>query len=165
MQGKFFVIFGLFFALTTIGCYSFKTVTMHPDVKTVSVAVFDNIASLVEPTLSQTITEKMRDKMVSEARLDLVEDEGDVEFKGTIINYLVAPAASGANDQAALNRLTISISVEYNNKITEENWNQSFQHFEDFDRNANLNDVDDELITIITDRLIDDVFNRAFSNW
>lgn len=165
MQAKLRNIFGLFFVLIATGCYSFKTVTVDPNVRTVSVADFENRASLIEPTLSQTLTEKMKNKMTSEARLDLLKRDGHASFKGVIERYQVTYAASGANDQAALNRLTIAIKVEYNNTITNENWSQSFSHFENFDSNANLNDVAEQLIELITNNLVDDVFNRAFSNW
>lgn len=156
------VIFSI--ALLT-NCYTFKGITIAPGVKTVSVDNFPNLSSTVAPALSQTLTEKMKNKFASETRLDLVPVGGDASFSGAILNYFVEPAASGAGDQAALNRLTIVIRVEYTNTITDENWSQTFQQFENFDRNANLADTETELIDLITTRLVDDVFNKAFANW
>ncbi|MGB1242329.1 MAG: LPS assembly lipoprotein LptE, partial [Chitinophagales bacterium] len=75
------------------------------------------------------------------------------------------PAASGANDQAALNRLTIAVKMEYINAVSDVNWSNTFTHFSDFDRDANLSDVEDSLIDEITDNIVDDIFNKAFSNW
>lgn len=151
--------------LLITNCYTFKGITIAPGVKTVSVDNFPNLSSTVAPALSQTLTEKMKNKFASETRLDLVPAGGDASFSGSILNYFIEPAASGAGDQAALNRLTIVIRVEYTNTITDENWSQTFQQFENFDRNANLADAETELIDLITTRLVDDVFNKAFANW
>ncbi len=145
--------------------YSFTGTSINPDVKTVSVARIPNQASLVIPSLSQTFEEKLKDKFTIEARLELVADEGDTAFSGVITQYNIRPAASGANDEAALNRLTIGMKMEYINRITEENWSNNFSHFADFDKDANLSDVESSLIDEISDKIIDDIFNKAFSNW
>lgn len=151
--------------LINTGCYSFKVVTIDPGVKTFAVEDFVNIATTVNPTLAQTLMEDLKDKIVSETRLQLVPVDGDIVFKGTIQNYFVEPAASGANDEAQLNRLKISVRVEYENYITDERWQQVFQQFEDFDRNANLSDIEDALVDNITENIIGDIFVKTFSNW
>lgn len=150
---------------TGCGIYSFTGTSIHPDAKTVSVETFPNLASLVAPTLSQTLTEKLRDKFTAETRLDLIVESGDVEFTGAIINYFVTPAASGADDQAAFSKLTLAIRVDYLNTITGEKWSQKFQQFENFDENVNLSSVENNLIETLTERLATDVFNKAFTNW
>ncbi|OWY22404.1 hypothetical protein C7N43_09520 [Sphingobacteriales bacterium UPWRP_1] len=161
----FTTLFVICTLLLQTNCYTFKGITIAPGVKTVSVDNFPNLSSNVAPALSQTLTEKMKNKFASETRLTLVPGGGDAEFTGAILNYFIEPAASGAGDQAALNRLTIVIRVEYTNSVTDENWSQTFQQFENFDRNANLSDAETELIDLITTRLVDDVFNKAFANW
>jgi len=145
--------------------YSFTGTSINPDVKTVSVERIPNQANLVVPSLSQTLEEKLKDKFTIEARLDLVAEEGDAAFIGTITQYNVQPAASGANDQAALNRLTIALKMDYATSVTDINCSRTFTHFSDFDRDANLSDVEDSLIDEITDNIVDDIFNQAFSNW
>ena len=50
------------------GCkthYSFSGASIPPEAKTVSVEYFQNNASLAPPTLSQTFTEALRDKLSS----------------------------------------------------------------------------------------------------
>lgn len=145
--------------------YSFTGTSINPDVKTVSVERIPNQASLVIPSLSQTFEEKLKDKFTIEARLELVVEEGDAAFSGVITQYNIRPAASGANDEAALNRLTIGMKMEYTNLITEENWSSNFSHFADFDKDASLTDVENSLIDEISDNIVDDIFNKAFSNW
>ncbi len=153
--------------LFTIGCgvYSFTGTSIDPNVKTVSVDNFPNLATIVSPTLSQDLSEKLKDKLIAETRLNLQDSEGDIEFSGDIINYYVAPAASGANDQANLNRLTIEARINYINSVTNKKWSETFRGYEDFEANSNLSDVEDELEDLITTKLVDQVFNKAFTNW
>lgn len=158
----------LIFCITIIsscGIYSFTGASIDPNVETVTVENFDVLAGNAAPNLNQTLTEKLKDKFASETRLKLKDVDGDAIFAGEIRDYRVAPAASGANDQAMLNRLTIKIRIEYANSVTDENWQQEFSEFEDFDQNTALNEVEEELIDNITDRLVDNVFNKAFANW
>jgi len=151
----------------TVGCrvYSFTGTSIDPNVKTVSVDNFPNLATIVSPNLSQNLSEKLKDKLIAETRLNLQDGESDIEFSGDITNYYVAPAAAGANDQANLNRLTIEARINYLNSVTSKKWTETFRGYEDFDANSNLSDVEEELEELIVVKLIDQVFNKAFTNW
>jgi hypothetical protein len=165
---RLLVIFIWFMAIiTTYGCgvYSFSGTAIDPRVKTIAVADFQLLAANAPPILLPTFTEKLKNKFTSEARLDLKKVKSDVEVSGAIISYLIEPAASGANDQAQLNRLTLSVRAEFNNRITKEEWNQTFKASENFDRNASLSDVETALIEVLTQKVIDDIYNKAFTNW
>ncbi len=154
------------YLLSSCGFYSFGSGgNIDPDVKSVTVRNFPNQASIVAPLLSQVFTEKMQDKFANETRLDLVQFDGDMEFSGAITNYSIQPVASGGGDQANLSRLNIAVRVEYINRVTEEEWTDTFSAFEDFDKDSNLADVEDELIELITDQLVDKIFNKTLLNW
>ena len=147
------------------GIYSFTGTSIDPQVKTFFVDNIQNLATTVNPNLSQTLVEKMKDKFTSDARLDIASNTGDVEFSGNIMNYLVEPAAASANDEAALSRLSITVRKEFINNVTDETWTKNFTHYENFDRNVNLSDVEDTLVDEITERIVTDIFTKAFSNW
>lgn len=163
----FAVIILCLFVVVNAGCgiYSFSGTAIDPRVKTISVTDFQLLAANAPPTLLLTFTEKLKNKFTSEARLDLKKVKPDVEISGTIVSYLVEPAASGANDQAQLNKLSLSVKAEFTNHITKEEWNQIFKSSENFDRNANLSDVESALIDVLTQKIIDDIYNKAFMNW
>ena len=116
LLATFFTVF-----FTGCGVYSFSGASIPATVQTASVRDFPNQATTVAPNLSQTLTEKLRNKIESETRLDLRTDNtADARFTGAILEYSVTPAAAGANDQAALNRLTVTVRVEYANVKTNE---------------------------------------------
>ena len=146
--------------------YNFNGASIPPEVKTVSIQYFSNYAPTVQPTLSQAFTEKMKDKFLSQTNLKLVDKSGDIEFEGSITGYAVTPTAIQSTDQAASNRLTITVKVKFtNNKDEKQNFESSFSRFADYSSQKNLVSVEGDLIQTINDQLVDDIFNKAVSNW
>ncbi len=154
--------------MVVTGCknYSFTGASVSPDVKTVSIPFFPNRASLVQPTLSQAFTEKLRDKFTSQTNLTLKDGGADLIFEGHISDYQTNPTAIQGNDNAALNRLTISVMVKFiNTKDPKQDFETSFSRFADFSASQNFASVEQELINQINSQLVDDIFNRAMVNW
>jgi hypothetical protein len=156
-------------ALVLQGCkisYSFSGASIPPEVKTVSVQYFPNRASNIQPTLSNTFTNALKDKIQSQTNLILVNEDGDVNFEGEIQDYYTKPIAITKGDEAAKNRLTIKVRVRYENSVDEkQNFNQTFSRYEDYESSKSLSSVESQLIEEIVDLLTDDVFNKAFVNW
>jgi len=146
--------------------YGFSGATIPPEAKTVSVQYFQNQASLAPPTLSQTFTEALRDRLSSQTRLGLVNKGGDLNFDGSITGYSTNPIAIQSTDLAALNRLTITVTVKYTCSFDEKkNFEQSFSRFADYTSSQSLTAVEQELIQTINDQLTLDIFNRALNDW
>jgi hypothetical protein len=150
------------------GCkvYSFTGASISPDIKTVSIDVFTNKASMVQPSLSQVFTEKLKDKFVSQTNLTQVKSNGDLHFEGFITDYNSFPTAIQGNEQAALNRLSITVKVKFvNSKDAKQSFESSFTRFTDYAATKNLASVEVELINEICNQLVDDIFNKAVINW
>jgi len=165
---RLFAIILVFCVLLMQACkiYSFTGASVPPEAKTVSVKFFPNQAPIVKPTLSQTFTEKLRDKMVSQTGLLLVDGSGDLHFEGRITDYNIAATAIQANEAAALNRLTITVEVVFENRFAEsQSFETRFSRYADFDSKSSLSAVEDMLIEEINEALVDDIFNRAIVNW
>lgn len=136
------------------------------DAKTISVAVFSNNSALGPPVLSQKFTERLRDMMVSQTSLSLTKSNGDLHFEGFISDYIVSPVAIQSGDQAALNRLTITVQVKYTNRFdNSKNFEQSFSRFNDFPSSNSLSSVETQLMDEINRQICEDIFNKAFNNW
>jgi hypothetical protein len=160
---------GLAFLLLFSSCsinYSFTGASISPDVKTVSIEHFQNLAPLVNPTLNTYLTEELKNKFISQTRLNVVPSFGDLTFSGEIRNYQVQPVAPQANEVAALNRLTISVRIKFeNSKDPTQNFDKTFSHFEDFDSRQQLVQVEQGLVETIVTKLVEDIFNNAVANW
>ncbi len=145
----------------------FTDASFPPELKRVSINNFDNSSSFVVPGLSQRITEALRDKFTRETNL-FVSDEpgGEWTFGGAVTRYDITPIAPTGDETTALNRLTISVSVEFENSLEEDaDWTSTFTRFADFESSRQLSEVEDGLIDDINLQLVQDIFNKVASNW
>ena len=146
--------------------YSFTGASISPQVKTFSVYYFPNRARLINPNLSQQMTEALQDKLLRQTSLDQIDENGDLEYEGQITNYDTRPVNIKEGDLAAQTRLTVTVKVKYtNNTDHEEDWEKSFSAYEDFDSSNILSDVEDDLMTEILEKLTEDIFNASIANW
>ncbi len=163
-----YLLISFFLSITFSSCffYSFQGTSIPPEVDTFYVERFDVRASNAIPTLGQTLSEALKDKIRSESNLKQTETDPDIEFKGIVSDYRITSEAPQAGEQTAFNRLSVTVSIEYIYKLDEEKgWKQNFTFFSDFASDANLIDVQDALLDDINAQMIEKVFNQAFNNW
>lgn len=168
-QGRFRVIYfvAAIFSICITGCgiYSFSGASTT-GLKTVSVRYFVNRASLVQPALSQYLTNALIDKCKTQTSLSMVNGVGDAAFEGEINEYYTKPITVSADARAATNRFTITIKVKFTNSVEPDlSYEQTFSRYQDYDSNLNLNSVEKELSDKIIVLLVEDIFNKAFVNW
>lgn len=159
----------LLFVLSWSACSVQMTMrgsSVPENVKTASVQLFQNRAPLINPLLSQTFTESMKDRITSESRLIINDEMGDVDFSGEITGYDLRPMAIQANAVSAETRMTITVRVRFRNfKNPQQNWESSFSAFSDFESSQNITAIEEQLVRDIVDQLTENIFNRAFSDW
>ena len=161
------------FLVVASGCkikYSLSGASISPDVKSVFVDYFRNRSRVINPTLSQTFTEAMKDKFVNETGLTLNTDQGDLEFSGEITGYDVRPLSIQKSDTgrdfASMNRLTVTVKVIFvNNKNHDQDFNTTFSAYYDWDSNKTINQIESEAVQVIVQQLTEDIFNKSVANW
>jgi hypothetical protein len=161
-------IFISLLALTVIfsSCYSFKDVSIPPEVKTARVNYIENRASYVNPQLSPQLTDRLRQKINNQTRLTLVAtDEADYDIFGEIRGYNVTTA--GISDQkAATNRLQVTVHIVFKNRLDEKaNFEADVTRNFDFNATQSLQQAEAQQSDEILKNLTDEIFNRIFSNW
>lgn len=151
--------------VTSCGVYSFTGAAIEGI--TINVHFIENNARTVVPSLSATLTEKLRQRILSQSSLSQVNnDMTDYDVSGAINGYDVTVASVTGKETSLLNRLTITVSITFKNKLNEKaNFVQSFSRFADFSSDQNIQNVEVKLISEISDQLADDIFNKAFVNW
>jgi Lipopolysaccharide-assembly len=150
------------------GCkvtYSFSGASTE-GLKTISIQYFQNRASLVQPGLSQSLTDALIDKCKAQTNLNIVNGLGDANFEGEITDYNTKPLTVSADATAAMNRFTITVKVKFTNSSDPDlSFDQSFSRYEDYDSSSDLSQVEQDLSEKIIEMIVEDIFNRAFVNW
>jgi hypothetical protein len=156
----------LFFA-SSCKVYTFKDVSIPKEVKTIRINYIDNKAQFVDPQLSPQLTEKLKLKINNQTRLVQVQsEEPDYDVQGWISTYNVTTSGV-TNQQAATNRLTVSVHIIFKNRLqvgTKDFEDDVSRNF-DFSANLTINEAQSQLAPTIVSNLSDEIFNRLFSNW
>ena len=167
-----FFYFYLLVILITTGCsiYSFSGSSIPKNAKTVHINPVENISNLSNPELMQLITEKMNNYILKETKLELLENTekrgADLLFSGKITKYNVSPISINSEDNASQNRLLIELEVSYKNTLDPSNdFIKKISNYTDFNSSENFLDIEEDLNTLIIDKLVEDIFYLSFSIW
>ncbi len=139
--------------------------------KTFTVNYFQNYASqspgsTFDPGLDREFTLALQDFILNQTSLDLVSSNGDLLYEGEIVEYRVSPMSATAAQNAAQNRLSISINVRFFNKTKEgAEFEKRFSFFYDYPATSQLASVRDEAHQVIFERINQDIFNESLADW
>jgi len=155
----------LLVSLAGCGVYSLSGATIEG--KNINIHQLENKARNVVPSLSSTLTDKIKSRILSQTGLSPVnKDDADYDITGAITAYEVTVTGATNVQTATKNRLTLSLQITFKNRLNEKsNFTQTFTRFSDFDATQVLQNVESALIEDIGNQLADDIFNKAFVNW
>ncbi len=151
--------------LSSCHVYSFKDVSIPPEVKTVKIGFIENKARYVNPQLSPRLTDRLQQKITGQTRLTRTNnDDAHYQISGYISQDNITTSGI-SNQAAATNRLTIGVHITFLNTLAAKT--QEFDITRNFDFNANLTRQQAEaaLNEEILKNLSDEIFNKIFSNW
>jgi hypothetical protein len=147
--------------------YGFKDVAPIPaEVKTFRVNYFENKAQYVNTQLSPQITERTKQKIIGTTRLRQTNsDDAHYDISGFISQYYATTIAI-SNNTSSGNRLNVGFHLVFRNtlddtKSFEADLNRTF----DFPATQSLADAERSLNEEIVKNLVDEIFNKIFSNW
>lgn len=151
--------------MSSCGVYSFTGASIQG--KTINIHVLENKAPNVVPTLSASLTNKIRSRILSQTGLAPVNAENsDYDLKGQIVSYQVSISGVQQTQQVSQNRLTISVNATFTNRLNDKaSFTQTFSRFADFPATQTVQAVEAALIEEIGTQIADDIFNKAFVNW
>lgn len=160
------IAFMLCLASIFTSCYSFKDVSIPQEVKTARIQYIDNKASIVNPQLSQRLTDRLRQKVINQTRLSQTNsDEAHFDISGFISDYYVTTSGI-SGQQAASNRLNVTVRIIFKNRLDEKkNFEADITRNIDFSSTLSLAQAEAQLTDLLVQNLVDEIFNRIFSNW
>jgi hypothetical protein len=168
----------VFAALLTLGLssckvYSFKDTSIPPEVKSIHISYIENRAPLVNPQLAPQLNDALRQKINNQAsRLAQIQtSDADWEVNGWVSGYNYSTSGV-ANQQAASNRLTVTVHVVFKNhldptgkKVPPADFEADVTRNFDFSANITITDAEAQLIPTVVSNMTDEIFNKLFSNW
>ena len=151
------------------GCkiYNFNGASIPAEIKTVRVQYIENKARYNNPQLSPQLTDRLRQKIVSQTKLTQVNnDNADYDISGYISQYDVSTSGI-SNQQVSTNRLTVAVSLTLLNRKEpgKEPRNITASRSFDFSASLTLDQAQQQLNDEIIRNLTDEIFNQLFSNW
>jgi len=147
------------------GGYSFTGGNVG-DAKSLYVGFFDNNAQIVNPEMSQKVTEAVKDIFVQQTSLSLQDGPSDMNVSGAIVEYSLKPQAARGPSEVAQMRFTIGLKVRFENVLEPKNdFEQRFNRYRDYDADLNFSDIETELADDIIRELTEDILNRSIANW
>ena len=147
--------------------YSTKdTSPIPPDVKTFRVNYLENKARYVNPQLSPTLTEKLKQKITGQTRLRQINgDEAHYDISGYITDYSVTTTGI-TNQSAGTNRLNVSFHLIFKNTLDQKkDFEADITNNYDFNAQKSLQEAEAQYANDIIKNLVDGIFNKIFSNW
>ena len=132
----------------------------------ISIADFPNNAAMVNPVLSNSLSEGIRDIFQRQTRLQVLRKGGDLELEGEIVGYDISQGAISTDSYASESKLTIRVSVHFtNNSYPEESFDKTYTAYQTFDASRLLTDVQDELCAVMIQEIAENIYNDTVAKW
>ncbi len=152
------------------GCayYSFTGATVPAHLNTVAIPLAEDNSLSPLTTLDDELTDLLITRFVQQTRLGLEQNEDDADAVLTIRidRYANAPTSVSGQERAELNRITLSVSVRYYDRVEDKELLQrSFSSFADYNPLEGGLELEEETARAALENIADDIFTAATSNW
>jgi hypothetical protein len=146
--------------------YGFSDKTGIPDsIKTVKVNYIENRARYINPQLSPKLTDKLRQKIVSQTKLKQVNgDNADWLISGWVADYSFSTSAISGQREAN-NRLTVTVHISIYDSKTDKTKDYDVTRSFEFKGTQSIQQAEASLGDEMIRTLTDEIFNRLFSEW
>lgn len=156
--------------LSLPGCayYSFTGASIPEHLASVAVPLAIDETSSPLTTLDETLTRLLVDRFVGQTRLRLETDEAEADavLLAAIERYANEPAAVSGDEQAEINRVTLTVRVRYLDQVEERTaLERTFTGFGEYDPVAEGLAGEQAAAGLALERIADDIFSAATSNW
>ncbi len=147
--------------------YGFKDTAPIPvEVKTFRVNYLENKASYVNTLLSPQLTEQLKQKVINTTRLKQTNnDDAHYDISGFVSQYYTSTVSISGNNSSG-NRLTVGFHLVFRNTLDDtKSFEADLMRTFDFDARLSLQDAEKTLNETIVKNIVDEIFNKIFSNW
>jgi len=170
MMKLYLPILMILLGLCDAGCayYSFTGATIPSHLNTIAIPLVEDNSISPITNLDDQLTELLVQRFVNQTRLSLEASQPDANVLLTvrIDRYTNQPTSVGGEEQATLNRVSISATVSYFDQVeNEEIIQRTFSSFAEYDPLEEGLEGEQTASTAILENIADDIFTAATSNW
>ena len=161
------LLLGLGLMLQSCGVYTMRDVSIPPEVKTVKVNLIENKARYINPQLAPRLTDQLQQRIVNQTKLTRTsEDNAHWVISATITDYGVSTSGI-SNSQASVQQLGVALQITVRDNTVEPAKTNEYSVVKsyEFPASLTLQQAEARLGEDIVKGLIDEIFNRVFSNW
>ena len=134
--------------------------------KTIQINDFPIRSAYVWGPMAPLFNNALKDQFASHTKLTQVRRNGDLKIEGEISQYQQRNKSVSAEGSSALVELTMTVDVRFTNNVKhEEDFERSFSSAKSYDSRLSLNSVQEQLVTEMTEDIVDQIFNATVANW
>ena len=163
------VRFVVIVALLLPGCgyYSFSGASIPAHLTTIAIPLAEDNSLSPLTVLDEALTDLLVDRFVRQTRLVLTtdENEADIVLTSQISRYTNAPTAVSGQERAQFNRITVTVSARYHNRIDDDVLERTFSNFDDYDPLEGGLEAEETAALAALESIADDLFTAATLNW
>ncbi len=164
------VLPSLIAALVLGGCayYSFTGASIPSHLRTIAIPLAEDRSVSTVTGLDDRLTRLLIDRFVGQTSLSLEEDpdQADAVLTVTIDRYTNEPTAVSGEERTTRNRVTIYVTARYEDRVEQkEIFRRSFSGFEEYDPLTEGLAGEENAAAAALEKIADDIFTAATSNW
>ena len=134
--------------------------------KTIQIKDFPIRSAYVWGPMASIFNNELRDIFGKQTKLIQVKRNGDLQIEGEITQYQQRNKSVSADGYSAQTELSMTVNVRFTNtKKHDEDFERTFTATQTYESTQNLNSVQDELVTQMTQDICDQIFNATVANW
>ena len=116
--------------------------------------------------MSPQLTEQLKAKIINTTRLKQTNnDDAHYDISGFVSQYYTSTVSISGNNSSG-NRLTVGFHLVFRNTLDDtKSFEADLMRTFDFDARLSLQDAERTLNETIVKNLVDEIFNKIFSNW
>ncbi len=134
--------------------------------KTIQIKDFPIRSAYVWGPMASIFNNELRDIFGKQTKLIQVKRNGDLQIEGEITQYQQRNKSVSADGYSAQTELSMTVNVRFTNtKKHDEDFERTFTAMQSYESTQNLNSVQEELVTQMTQDICDQIFNATVANW
>ena len=160
----------LLLALAIGGCafYSFSGANIPSHLETIAIPIAEDNTSGPLPNLGRDLTGLLTDEFVGRTSLSLNNDEtnADAVLEVRLTRYTNRPTGVSGDERATSNRVQIQVQVRYYDQVRDSTMmDESFSGGAEYDPNQAGLSGEEQAAQIALERVTEDIFTSATSDW